>query len=642
MAKSGQTSAALLGLGASLLAVLLAYAIPSSWRSTWRERIFDTQLQLTSGWRKPAKVPDVALIDIDSASLETQGPWPWRREVLARLVTEAFSAGAATIAIDIVITGADTRSPAAVARRLAEETGQASLLGLADSLVNDDQLLADAMRDKPVAMGWVLDPRSRTAAVSVPIFFRGKPEFGPLWTSPGVVGSVPLLSSAASGTGVMSLPGDEDGVVRRVPLLVTVGGETVPGLAAEALRLSVDASGYLVSAGPSRLQIGDYSIPLPQNGLLRLVPPVSENAVPSVSATDVLLKRVSATHLKGAIVFIGSSAPELGALRPSLIDPLTPSMQLQALAVRQLAAGIVPARPLHADAGELVAAALAGLGAAFAALRLRPLAAGATAVLALLAIATATTAASASDLLLDPSLPLAAGAAAFLVTSFMLFSGVRRQEARLRRRFEQHLAPGVVERIVADPDSLRLSGERRQITALFTDIEDFTSATNAVPPEQLIAVLDGYFEGVAGIVTRHGGMIDKFVGDAVHAFFNIPLDLADHTDRAVACAIEIRRWTTAYATTALPSALPLGPTRIGIETGEAVVGDVGLSTKLDYTAHGSVVNIAARLEGLNKDLATWICIGPVAASQCRAVPLRSLGEVDIRGIGRLELFTPVM
>jgi adenylate cyclase len=629
-----------MGLGAGLLVVLLAHAIPTSWRAAQRERIFDTQLSLTSGWRKPGKAPDVALIDIDSASLETQGPWPWRREVLARLVTEAFSAGAATVAVDIVIAGADTRSSAAVARRLADETGQASLLRLADTLVSDDQLLADAMRDKPVAMGWVLDPRSRTTAVKVPIFFRGEPEFGPLWTSPGAVGPVPLLSSAAAGSGVMSLPGDEDGVVRRVPLLVTVGGDVFPGLAAEALRLSVDASGYLVSAGPSRLRIGDHSIPLPPNGLLRLVPPGAQNAPPSISAMDVLHRREAISRLKGAIVFIGGSAPELGALRPSLIDPLTPSMLLQALAVRQLAAGIVPARSVHAHAGELIAAALAGLGAAFAALRLRPLAAGAAAVVSLMAIAAAATAASAWDMLVDPSLPLASGAGAFLVTSFMAFSGMRRQEARLRRRFEQHLAPGVVERIVADPGSLRLSGERRHITALFTDIEGFTQATSTVPAEQLIAVLDGYFEGVADIVTRHGGMIDKFVGDAVHAFFNIPLDLVDHTERALACAIEIKSWTTAYEKTALPSALPLGPTRIGIETGDAVVGDVGLSTKLDYTAHGSVVNTAARLEALNKDLATWICIGPVAASHCKAMPLRSLGEVEVRGIGRLEVFTP--
>ena len=131
------------------------------------------------------------------------------------------------------------------------------------------------------------------------------------------------------------------------------------------------------------------------------------------------------------------------------------------------------------------------------------------------------------------------------------------------------------------PHLLKLDGERRELTALFTDIESFTAMTHAADPVQLVALLDAYVEGVTEIVVGHGGMVDKIVGDAVHAFFNAPLDLERHAVRAVECAIAIRDWTSAFRQRSVPAALKLGRTRIGIETGEAIVGDIGLRTKLD-------------------------------------------------------------
>ncbi|MDP3320694.1 MAG: adenylate/guanylate cyclase domain-containing protein, partial [Bosea sp. (in: a-proteobacteria)] len=221
------------------------------------------------------------------------------------------------------------------------------------------------------------------------------------------------------------------------------------------------------------------------------------------------------------------------------------------------------------------------------------------------------------------------------------FSESRWREARLRRRFEQHLAPGVVERIVADPGSLKLSGERREVTALFTDIEGFTQTTREAGPEQLVAVLDGYFEGVTRIVGAHGGMVDKLVGDAVHALFNAPFDLEDHPRRALACAVAILDWTETYRATGLAAAIGLGRTRQGLETGIAIVGDVGVGAKLDYTAHGEAVNMAARLEALNKELGSSICVGPVAASRCDPALLRLLGTVELRGVGPVAVSTPI-
>ena len=153
------------------------------------------------------------------------------------------------------------------------------------------------------------------------------------------------------------------------------------------------------------------------------------------------------------------------------------------------------------------------------------------------------------------------------------------------------------ELIAASPSVLKLRGERRPITALFADIEGFTAMTHRAGPEALVTLLDEYFEGVAQIVIDHGGIVDKLVGDAVHALFNTPIDLADHPVKAVHCAIAIRAWTEAYRQTPRAVELGLGRTRIGVETGDAVVGHVGIRAKLDFTAYGDAVNSAAPARG---------------------------------------------
>lgn len=285
-------------------------------------------------------------------------------------------------------------------------------------------------------------------------------------------------------------------------------------------------------------------------------------------------------------------------------------------------------------------AVLSVAGAIFVARRLGPLPAALAMAILVAALILATTVLARADRLVDPTLAAVAALLAFLATSLTGFSETRWRESRLRRRFEQHLAPGVVERIVASPDSLRLTGERREVTALFTDIEGFTRTTREAGPKQLVAVLDGYFEGVTRIVGEHGGMVDKLVGDAVHALFNAPFDLDDHPRRALDCALAIRDWTEAYRRSGAAAAIGLGRTRQGLETGFAIVGDVGFGAKLDYTAHGEAVNMAARLEALNKELGSSICVGPAAAARCDPVRLRRLAEVDLRGIGAVTVFSP--
>jgi adenylate cyclase len=624
----------------ALILVVLA-ALPRSWREDLRETAFDLVLGADQLLRKQVATAPVRVVEIDRRALETVAPWPWPHETVAKLVAAIAAAKPAAIAVDILFAEPDPRSPATLARRLGEITGRSDLARLSETLVDGDELLAGAANGTPIAFGFVLDPERMAALPDAPVLIRGTPALGPLWRAAGVIPPIPALMQSANGLGTVSLPGDADGLVRRVPLLVAVDRSLQAGLAVESVRLAREASAYRIEAEPLRLVVGDIALDLPPDGLMRVVPGDPWRRFrATLSAADLLSGHADGARLKGAIVLLGGSAPELGGLRAAPGDPLTPSVQIQGEAVRQILAGRMP----QAVPSWTVFVALATLGlAAIALAAALPPVLGAAVVLGIVALTwiAAVALSLVAERLFDPLSPSLGVAVSFVVVSVASFAQVRRREALVRRRFEQHLAPAVVERIVREPELVKVSGERREVTALFTDVEGFTTMTQSADPQHLVAALDDYFEGLAAIVLAHGGMVDKIVGDAVHALFNAPLDLAEHPCCAVDCAVAMRRWSHEFRARPEARALGFGRTRIGVETGLAVVGDVGISTKLDYTAHGDAVNVTARLEAANKDLGSTICVGPNAAGRCQAAALRPLGAIAVRGReGLLEVFEP--
>jgi adenylate cyclase len=238
-----------------------------------------------------------------------------------------------------------------------------------------------------------------------------------------------------------------------------------------------------------------------------------------------------------------------------------------------------------------------------------------------------------SGVLIDPVLPALAVAVVMLVCVTGRAADAARAERVLRARMGQLLPPALVTRIAAQPHLMRLEGDAREVTAFFTDIEGFSVATAAMGAREMVAALDAYFTLTCGIVLRHGGMIDKLVGDSIHALFNAPLDQPGHEAAALACATEIIAATERFRA----ERGGFGRTRIGLECGPAVLGDVGFGTRIDYTAHGPAVNLAARLQEANKIFGTQICIGPTLAA--RLGGMKPLGETEIRSFGLIRLYT---
>ncbi len=621
-------------LSCMVVALILAAIVVSgrTWYQTAREWTFDAILSLEPD-RSGVDAPIV--IDIDRESLAVIGPWPWRRDHLAKLLAAIAAERPAVLGLDILLDGPDELSPAAMARKLAAATGDTGLSEIAGRVPDGDRELASAIDAVPFVLGMVLDPNGdHPGKAMTPILVRGQFEAAGIWQAEGFIAPPENILLAAKGLGLLAMSGDADGAVRRIPLLAGAGNSLVPGFALEIQRLNRNATAIILSQSPLSIAVGTLQLRMQGDGMLRLIPARPRDwPARTISAKEFFeTPSRNIARIKGRVVLVGSSAPEAGGLRLTAKDILAPTVQLQADTYSQLESGVIPFRPgwIAIFEGFMVGAcgvlgAHLGLRRAVRRSAVILLTSPAILILGPVVIFRLT------YLLIDPLLPSLTVLTCFIVTAVFRLSEMMRREAALRRRFEQHLAPAVVRRIIMQPDLLRLAGEVREVTALFTDIEGFTAMTERASPRLLIACLDDYFDGVSRIVISHGGLIDKIVGDAVHALFNAPLDLDDHPRRALECAVAVQGFALDFCQTPRAMQLRFGETRIGLETGKAIVGDVGGTRKLDYTAHGNAINAAARFEAANKDLGTTLCIGPGAAELIGCDVLRPLGKIVIKG-----------
>jgi adenylate cyclase len=602
-----------------LAAALVMLADPGGSVRGLREWAFD--LLLASSPRTKT-ADDIVVVDIDRDALAAIGPWPWPRERLAELVEKVAEAKPKALAIDILLSGQGPAGSEPAVERLA-----------------------NAIARVPTILAVVLDPKpTLETAPATAIAIGGEVKVPELLITAGVMAPAAPLMSKAQGVGVISLPAPDGEPVRAAPLLAG-GAETLfSGLAVETLRVAIGAGTVIAAAPPQTLRIGELAVPLPADGLMRLhfAGEAHRNAR-VVSARALMLGGADPTRLKGKIVFLGASAPEAGGLRRTAISGFMPSVEIQAEAAEQMLVGHVPQRWAAMDWIERLAAIVLGVLAILAVVAWPP-GRALLAILALCAIWLAIAVGLSLNALqlTDPATPLIAALFAAQGAGLTQFGLTYRQRLTIERRFAHYLPAAVVRRIADNPDELQLAGETRTITVMFTDIEGFTAMTERLEPGALMALLDRYLDLVVGIVVGHGGMVDKFIGDAVHAYFNAPLDQPDHAEKAVACARTVIAATEALRREPRMAAAGLGRTRIGIETGPAILGEVGRGSKRDYTAYGNAVNLASRLEQTNKQFGSSIALGPgtVAALQGK-IPLRRLGRIPIRGVeGEVEIFEP--
>jgi class 3 adenylate cyclase len=376
---------------------------------------------------------------------------------------------------------------------------------------------------------------------------------------------------------------------------------------------------------------------------------VSANSEPSFPVYPAhVVESLPSSHFTGRIVLVGADLGLVGRYRTPLtasashVDGYMPGVLIAAHALSQILEG----RRVTLASGRTVVALLvtaALFGVLVAAL---PIALTAKVILAAVLVPIAWLAGFAVYMNQGPLVPLVSPTISFGLAVIGSFTWQWRSENERRRfihrAFGRFLSPTVVDQLMREPERLAFSGESRELTFLFTDIHGFTSLTEQVPPDVLVRVVNTYLDEACGIVVEHGGTIDKIVGDALHIMFNAPLEQADHAQRAVECALALDAWAERFCARQQAEGIPLGHTRIGVNTGRTVVGNFGGATRFDYTAHGNAVNTAARLESVNDRLGTRICVSEDTVRQCTGIAFRPIANLVLKGrTDGTEAFLPV-
>lgn len=590
---------------------------------------------------RPYYPAPVRIVDIDEASLARLGQWPWPRNKVARLVSELRELGAAAIASDFIFAEPDRTSPAWLASEWREQPDVAAALARLPD--HDSALTEEFGRGNVVTAFALTDEPGGAPPVQKGRYVRlGAQEKIVVSRYHGSVVSLPALQEAAAGNGAVNFAPDRDGVVRRVPLLVERDGEIFPGLVAEALRVASGSSNYTLIAdnatsrpGTAALQMvraGRFELPTDTFGrtLVYLTEPVPERYVP---AWKIMEGQADGLIPKGSIVFLGSSATGLQDLRFGTLGKIIPGVEIHAQLTEQAMLGMFATRPLWVQGLETLVMVLAWLMMlAFGRHRRVLPAALATGGGIFIITCAAIYAWHAMLVLADPLF-----ASVVLLTTFVAYT-VPRQLATesegqwIRDVFANYLSPNLVEHLIQNPDDLRLGGERRECSFVLTDVAGFTSLVEGTAdPEELTEIINNYLEGMVSIAFEHDGTLDRIVGDAVAVLFSAPVTQPDHPERAVRCALAMDQFATEYSRRCHERNIPFGKTRIGVHTGEVVVGNFGGSSHFDYRPLGDPINTAARLETANRQLGTNICVSGATAHRCPNFQGRPAGTLQLKG-----------
>lgn len=658
------------GIGLFALAMALAVrgAIPEV--STLAVNLtFDTYQRLSPRVYGDASV---RVVDIDEASLAAFGQWPWPRTRIAAMVERLAELGAAAIVFDILFAEPDQTSPLKLVAALpvASEADREHLTSLVAPLPDHDQVLAKALGTTPAVLGFALSatPNARRPLARSGIAFAGTDPATILPSFAGAVPPLPVLEQAATGIGSVSLSrNDTSGIVRRVPMLFSDGERTYPSLVVEALRVAQGASSIIVrSTGASGdkhvgvpalvdLKIGAFRAPLTRDGEL-WVRYDHDRPERYVSAQELLQPPGDAMHdgalrarIEGQIVFVGTSAAGLLDIRATPLGETVPGVSIHAQVAEQILGGTFIARPDWAEGLEIVATVafcliviilLQTLDAslAFAVI---------TAVM-LLILGGAWLIFSQAGLLLEPVIPSLSAGAVFVSVLAVLYFTSDREKRFIRQAFGQYLVPELVKKLEESPGSLKLGGETRRMSIMFLDIRGFTGISEALSADELVTLLNRLFSPLSDAIFREQGTIDKYIGDSIMAFWNAPVEVADHPLRACRAALAMRvtlddlNARDAFGFAARGRSDLQVRIGIGINTGNACVGNMGSERRFNYSVVGDAVNVASRIESHCKEMGVDILISESTAQAVPDLAMLEAGEVMLKGKSRaLKLFALV-
>ncbi len=574
----------------------------------------------------PPPSPQVVLVTVDQPDIDffkEQGVnWPWPRQLYGPIIDFCRRGGARTVIFDLLYTEPSFYGPEDD-QELAKAAAGAGNVVFACFLTREDK---------------GVNPQESEVLARAGLIINGSPPQGlPAYRS--VIAPIAPLTSAAKTLGNVECGPDPDGIYRRLPLVAPFKGRWIPLLGFSAFQGLAASGEWRFTKGG--LMQGNYRLPLDSQGrfLLKFRGPARSHR--RFAAANIIQSEIRLRHgqepfhqpadFKDKWVFVGLTAPGLLDLKASPVSPIYPGVELHATLLDNLIQGDF-LKPAPTWFAWLWTGFLAG-GVALAVLFTSGLIAPLAGVLLL-----GTVASGFSFFLfwasrwLDPLLPGLALAFSFGLTAVYSYATEGRQKQAIRRMFAQYMSETVIAHLLAHPEKLKLGGERRRVTLFFSDLAGFTTMSERLAPEAVVALLNDYLSRMTEIILEEMGTVDKFEGDAIMAFWGAPLDQEDQAVRACRAALRQQEALKELNEHLGRQNLPLLNMRIGLHSGEAIVGNLGSQSRFDYTVIGDTVNLASRLEGLNKFYGTDIMASDVTVAECGpAVEFMELDRVAVKG-----------
>ena len=604
------------------------------------------------------KVRPVVIVDIDEASLREIGQWPWPRTVIADLVTRLRAAGAVAVGFDVIFAEPDRMSPAVAAgsfRGLDAETREKLA-----ALPSNDAVFAEAIKKAGgIIVGETAASQAAPRAEGENAPQTGFAIVGPnprpfLVTFPGLLRNIPPIEQAAAGRGMFSIDPEPDGIVRRVPVVMEAQGQLAPALTMEMLRVVSRAGAILIRA--DRAGVKTVAVPgleVPTDGRGRFwVYFNKRDPARSVSATDVLNGRVAPDRLRGRLVLIGTSATGLLDIKTTPVQPDMPGVEVHAQILENILTKSLLASPGYAIGAEIIAAVVFGLAIIVAAPMLPAaivVALGAILIAGLIGISWYFFVGH--HLLIDFTYPLISCWLIYLVLTFVNYFREQQQRQQIRSAFGFYLSPPLVEQLARSPEKLVLGGEERRMTILFSDVRGFTTISEHYKddPQGLTHLMNRFLTPLTNAIIERKGTIDKYIGDAIMAFWNAPVDDDEHEANACDAALEMLARAEVLNGELKREAETAGgvymPLRIGIglNSGPCVVGNMGSDFRFNYSVLGDTVNLASRLESRTKDYRLSLVIGSRTADRAKEkFATMEIDLIQVKGKKQPELVFTVL
>jgi adenylate cyclase len=627
--------------------------------------IYDARLRLTMPGRGD---PRIVILDIDEKSLGEIGRWPWSRNVMARLVDRLFEQyGVAVVGFDIVWAERDNSSgmqalDALAKKELKDAAGFQSAFRQLRAKLDYDGLFAASLEGRPVVLGYYLssEPRAvRVNAIPEPVLPKGAlaKRYAPLTRWTGYTGNLPEYLANAAGAGHIDPIVDDDGVVRRVPLLAELDGAYYEAFSVAVVRtwLSLEAAERKPppvepdfpsdgSTGMESLKVGRLTIPVDEQAAA-LVPYAGKRSSFSyLSLADVLAGRIEPGQLKGKIALIGTTVPTLSDLRATSVENVYPGVEIHANLIAGMINGKLKRQPALMIGFEVLLLLVGGSVLSFLIPRLPALWATAAAVAGVAMISVFDVAVWTEN---DMVLPLATSILMVAVIYTMNMAYGYFVETRAKRQFAelfgQYVPPELVDRMAADPGMYSMQPRAAELTILFADVRDFTRISEALQPEELREYIDEYLTAMSGIIReKYRGTLDKYIGDAVMAFWGAPVDDPQHARNGVLAGLQMLRECEVLNGKFAARSWPPLRIGVGLNTGSVRVGDMGSRVRRAYTAMGDAVNVASRLEGRTKHYGVGILAGEATRNAVKDVLFREVDRIRVKGKGApVTVYEPI-